>query len=180
MDSISATEMALRLGAAMVCGAVVGLERERKHRPVGLRTMILISIGSCGYMLIALEVLSLLSTQAGAAAAVGTDGSSIPVHPDISRVLQGLVTGIGFIGAGSIIQNRKTVKGLTTAAAAWVVAGLGAACGLGLYKLAAVLTGVVLFTLVVLAVVEQRVFPEPPKEPEPPERSEESKDRGEA
>jgi uncharacterized membrane protein YhiD involved in acid resistance len=84
-----------------------------------------------------------------------------PGQAEISRVLQGLIGGIGFLGAGAVIQNKRAVRGITTAAAVWVVAALGAACGLGLYALVTILGIATLFTLVVLDVVENRYFPEP-------------------
>jgi putative Mg2+ transporter-C (MgtC) family protein len=149
--------MAIRIGAAVIVGAVVGLERERKHRPAGFRTMILISLGSCGFVLTGMEAI---------AAYAGDVQSRPPGFPaigqsEISRVLQGLIGGVGFLGAGAVLQNKKAVRGLTTAAAVWIVAAMGAACGLGFFKLALMLGAASLFTLLVLEVVEERYFPEP-------------------
>ncbi len=148
MDPLSTGELALRIGAAVGLGALVGLERERKRRPAGFRTMILISIGSAGFTLTGVEAIAAMSPTGPFQAA------------DVSRVLQGLIGGIGFLGAGAVIQNKKAVRGLTTAAAVWVTAAIGAACGLGLYKLAGILSFGTLFTLVVLEVVEERYFPD--------------------
>lgn len=148
----------MRVGAALLCGALVGLERERKHRPAGFRTMILISLGSCGYVLIGIESIAQLGAEG---AKFLPAGAPIPGQAELSRVLQGLIGGIGFLGAGTVIQNKKAVRGITTAAAVWVVAALGAACALGLFPLAAVLGGATLFTLVVLDVFENRFFPDP-------------------
>ncbi|MBX3387550.1 MAG: MgtC/SapB family protein [Phycisphaeraceae bacterium] len=158
MDHLTGTEMALRVGAALVCGALIGVERERKQRPAGFRTMILISLGSCGFMLIAHEAMSRLAPPALAALPVGI---AAPGQAELSRTLQGLISGIGFIGAGAILQSKRAVRGITTAAAVWVVAALGAACGLGLFKLALILSTAALFTLIVLDVVENRLFPDP-------------------
>jgi putative Mg2+ transporter-C (MgtC) family protein len=69
--------------------------------------------------------------------------------------------GVGFLGAGAVIQNKRAVRGLTTAAAVWVTACVGATCGMGLIKLGAVLAAFALFTLIVLELVENRYFPEP-------------------
>jgi putative Mg2+ transporter-C (MgtC) family protein len=151
-------EIVTRIGAALLCGALVGIERERKHRPAGFRTMILISLGCCGFVLIGVE----------SVARIGVDtldklppGSPIPGQAEISRVLQGLMGGIGFVGAGAVLQSKKAVRGITTAAAVWVVAALGSACGLGLYALSLILSVATLFTLFVLEAVEDRYFPDP-------------------
>lgn len=151
-------DVAIRVGGALICGALVGLERERKHRPAGFRTMILISLGSCGFVLIGLETIAQMSNEALRAL---PPGSPSPGQAEVSRVLQGLIGGIGFLGAGAVIQNKKAVRGITTAAAVWVVSALGAACGLGLYMLAFMLGVATLFTLVVLELVENRYFPDP-------------------
>jgi putative Mg2+ transporter-C (MgtC) family protein len=148
----------MRVGAALLIGAVVGIERERKHRPAGFRTMILISLGSCGFVLIGHEA---AAQVAQAAAPSLPPGTPLPGQAELSRVLQGLIGGIGFLGAGAVIQNKKAVRGITTAAAVWVVSALGAACGLGLYPLAAILAVATLFTLVILDGVEARYFPDP-------------------
>ena len=153
MDPLSITEIALRLGTALGLGALLGLERERKNRPAGFRTMILISLGSAGFMLAGQEAITQFATENGNAHNL--------TGADISRVLQGLMGGVGFLGAGAVIQNKRAVRGLTTAAAVWVTACVGAACGMGLIKLAAVLAAFALFTLIVLELVENRYFPEP-------------------
>lgn len=158
MDLLSTQEMALRLGAALALGALVGLERERKHRPAGFRTMILISLGSAGYVLLGMQSVAML---AGPSVANLPPGVPHPGQAEISRVLQGLIGGIGFLGAGAVIQNKRAVRGITTAAAVWVTAATGAACGMGLYSLAVLLAIASLFTLVVLEMVEDRYFPDP-------------------
>jgi putative Mg2+ transporter-C (MgtC) family protein len=160
MEPLSPLEIALRIGAALVLGGVMGLERERKHRPAGLRTMILISIGSAGFVIAGHEAIAAIvvaSKSAEGATTYATMGAA-----EISRILQGLIGGIGFLGAGAVIQNKMSVRGLTTAAAVWVVAVVGAACGLGVYLLAALLSVGALFTLVILEIVENRYFPEQP------------------
>jgi putative Mg2+ transporter-C (MgtC) family protein len=123
--------IALRLGAAMAAGAVLGVNRDLRRKPAGVRTHALVSIGS------ALAVLVVL--LAGGSA------------DSLSRVLQGLITGIGFLGAGVIIhhERHRRIEGLTTAASIWVAAGLGAACGAGLVTL--VLLAIVAALIVLLA-----------------------------
>lgn len=150
----------MRVGAAVLVGALVGLERERKHRPAGFRTMILISLGSCGFLLIGYEAMAQLALAANGKATY-VPGMPAPGQAEISRILQGLIGGIGFLGAGAVIQNKKAVRGVTTAAAVWVVAALGAACGLGQYVIAIILGLASLFTLIVLEYVENKYFPDP-------------------
>ncbi|MFO0081246.1 MAG: MgtC/SapB family protein [Phycisphaerales bacterium] len=150
--------MAVRIGAALVCGALVGLERERKQRPAGFRTMILVSLGCCGFVLIGHESIAHLGADALAKL---PPGAPAPGQAEMSRVLQGLMGGIGFLGAGAVLQSKRVIRGVTTAAAVWVVAALGAACAMGLYQLALMLSGATLFTLIVLDMVENRFFPEP-------------------
>jgi putative Mg2+ transporter-C (MgtC) family protein len=114
-----AVEIASRLGAALLAGAVLGINRDLHRKPAGLRTLALVSVGS------ALVVMSTLLMTHGSGEAV-------------SRVIQGLVTGVGFLGAGVIMHHEpeRRVEGLTTAASVWVAAGLGAACGAGLAMVA--------------------------------------------
>jgi putative Mg2+ transporter-C (MgtC) family protein len=131
---------AVRCGAAALCGALIGVERELKAKPAGFRTNILICLGSCMYMSVGL----LLAGEAGSAAT------------DPARIAAQVVTGIGFIGAGCIIQERGRVSGLTTAATIWVVAAIGIVAGAGYPLLAFLSTALVGMTLVVLGFVERR------------------------
>lgn len=158
MEDLSVGTIALRIGAALLCGAVVGIERERKQRPAGFRTMILISLGCCGFVLIGIESSARITASVMSSL---PPGAPAPGQAELSRVLQGLMGGIGFVGAGAVLQSKRAVRGVTTAAAVWVVAALGAGCGLGLYNLVVVLGLATLFTLVVLDVVENRFFPDP-------------------
>ncbi|CAG1009988.1 Protein SrpB [Phycisphaerales bacterium] len=146
MQPLTTLDIALRLGAALVVGALVGIERERKQRPAGFRTMILISLGSCGFMLAGVQTIADLPSTGQA---------------EVSRILQGLMSGIGFLGAGAVIQNKKAVRGLTTAAAVWVTAAAGAMCGFAEFILAGMLAVFTLFTLIILERVENKYFPEP-------------------
>jgi putative Mg2+ transporter-C (MgtC) family protein len=134
----------VRCGAAALCGALVGLERERRGKPAGFRTNILICFGSSVYM-----VVGLLIVDAGA-----------PGSVDATRVAAQVVTGIGFLGAGAIIQSGGRVRGLTTAATIWVVAAIGLVAGAGFPILAFIASAMVLVTLQLLGVLEKR-FIEP-------------------
>lgn len=111
--------MIARMGFSLACGMIIGWERERKHKPAGVRTITLVCMGSTLMMLTALA----LTHEA--------EGAS----SDVIRMLQGIVTGIGFLGAGTVIQLEDRVQGLTTAAAIWITGGIGAAVGAGYYIL---------------------------------------------
>jgi putative Mg2+ transporter-C (MgtC) family protein len=127
-------EFIWRLLLAAGLGAALGLEREYRQKPAGLRTNILIAIGSALF-----TILSLLMTA-------GT--------PDTSRVAGQIVTGIGFLGGGAILRYRDTVHGMTTAATIWVNAAIGIACGVAQYQLAIATTALTLVVLVVLPPIE--------------------------
>jgi len=161
METVGIGEMALRVGVALACGAAVGIEREQKRRPVGFRTMILICVGSCGFALLAARV---MTGELSAGASAVQHGSE-PPSAGVSRVLQGLLAGIGFLGAAAVLQSKLSVVGVTTAAAVWVVAAIGACCGLGELALALMLAAVTFFTLSVLGRVEDRCFPGEPMAP---------------
>jgi len=119
----SVTEVALRLLVAIAIGALIGWDRERADKPAGLRTHMLVALGSASFTLLGFEVGDHLAPKTG-------DGF------DPTRVLQGVIGGIGFLGAGAIIQNRGHVSGITTAASVWVAGALGSAAGVGAYVLA--------------------------------------------
>jgi len=126
----------LRLGLALVLGAFVGLERGRGDRAAGLRTHALVALGSC--------LLMIVSTF-GFTDVLGTRNVTL----DPSRIAAQVVSGIGFLGAGTILLRKEIVKGLTTAAAIWVVAAIGLACGAGLL-LEAVFTTVLTIAVLTL------------------------------
>jgi putative Mg2+ transporter-C (MgtC) family protein len=121
----SVSEVIVRLFVALLAGGLIGWDRERLDKPAGLRTHMLVGLGSCTFTLLGFEV-------SGHLAARNND------EFDPTRVLQGVVGGIGFLGAGTIIQSRGQVSGVTTAASVWVSGALGAAAGVGAYVLVAV------------------------------------------
>jgi putative Mg2+ transporter-C (MgtC) family protein len=129
----------VRCGTAAVCGAMIGLERERKLKPAGFRTNILICLGASMYMTVGL-LLAEASEE----------------FTDPARIAAQVVTGIGFLGAGCIIQLGGRITGLTTAATIWVVAAIGIIAGAGFPILALVAASMVLLTLVVLGGIESR------------------------
>ena len=123
-------DAALKISAAAVLGAIVGLERVWGGRPAGLRTNMLIAISSCLFTILSIEGFPLQ----GAA-------------QDTARVAAQIVTGVGFLGAGAVLQSKQHVRGLTTAASIWLVAAIGMAVGTGLLFLAIFTT---LFSTLVL------------------------------
>lgn len=139
-------EAMARVGLAGVMGGLVGLEREVRGRQAGFRTNMLVCIGSCLVMLVSIHVVDAVKPHPG-----------ITVNSDPARIAYGVMTGIGFLGAGAILQKKDSVRGLTTAAALWCVAGLGLAAGIGLYSLAALTALVVLFTLWALDIFEDLI-----------------------
>ena len=131
-DTRELVRVVIRLLAATLLGAVVGIERERAGKPAGLRTHILVTLGTTVFVL--------------ASSGVGMDMDGV------SRVIQGIATGIGFIGAGSILKlnEERDIQGLTTAAGIWMTAAIGVAVGLGSLGVALLST---LLTLIILASV---------------------------
>ena len=123
---LTTSTIALRLGLAVGFGVVIGLERKIADKPADVRTMALISAGAAAFTLMGVEI---------AAHAVGVPG----MQTDPTRVLAYIISGVGFLGAGTILHSKKTIKGLTTAAAIWAAAAVGAACGLGHYTIATAL-----------------------------------------
>ncbi len=146
VEALSLWEMVLRVALAALLGGAIGWDRERHEKAAGIRTMILVSIGACGVMLAGMEL----------AAQLGADD----VHFDPLRVISGVIGGVGFLGAGAIIQSGGAIRGMTTAATIWTSAGIGVATGAGLYRLAIILTAFVLITLIVVTMLKGTVLPE--------------------
>jgi len=130
---MSILEVTLKLLLAVALGGLIGVERETSQKPAGFRTNILICLGATMMMVLSRLVLE------------GNEGASI----DLMRMAAGVITGIGFIGAGTIIQARGMIIGLTTAATLWVVAGLGLIIGAGYYVIAIIFTATIALTLVI-------------------------------
>ena len=130
-----------RLIVAGMLGGLIGMERESKHRPAGLRTNMFMCFGAALF-----TMLSILLT---------------PGNPDPTRIASQIIPGIGFIGAGSILRDRGGIHGLTTAATIFVVAAIGMCTGAGLMIPAALATVLVIFGLLILGVLEKQVFVRP-------------------
>jgi len=137
-------EETLRLLIAAVAGGLVGLERELRGRQAGFRTNLLVCLGSALVMIV--------STHLADGPWMQGPGFQITVDP--GRIAYGVMTGVGFLGAGAILKNRGDVRGLTTAAALWCVAAIGLSAGLGLYSLSFVSALLVLLALWALDVLE--------------------------
>ena len=143
--------LALRLLLAAALGGMIGLEREASGKPAGFRTNLLICLGAA-----LITEISYYVAVAGAAQMGGT--------PDPGRIAAQIVSGIGFLGAGSILHSRGGVTGLTTAATLWVVAAIGMAVGARAYVAAIIATSLVMATLMLLGRVEDHLIPRRPAE----------------
>jgi putative Mg2+ transporter-C (MgtC) family protein len=147
LPSLNWDESLLRLALAAVLGGLIGVERELREREAGLRTHLLVSLGSAAFTIVG---------------AYGfhdfiASGEAV-VRTDPTRIAAQIVTGIGFLGAGAIIRQGLSVRGLTTAATLWVVAAVGMASGAGYYSAAVITTGVVLVALWPLRIVAYRIL----------------------
>ena len=126
-------DLAMRLTVGLVLGAIIGFEREMSRQPAGFRTHSLVSLGAALFTVVS---------------AFGFSGDLV----DPTRIAAQIVSGIGFIGAGTILQHRGHIRGLTTAASLWSVAAIGTAAGAGLYVVAVVGT---LLILVILSILDR-------------------------
>ena len=149
-----ALDEVLRLLAAAGVGIVIGINREMHGKPLGMRTLALVGLGS------AIAALTAIDFR-------GLDHDPDALSRVVQGVLQGVLTGIGFIGAGVVLRDTKTgtVQGLTTAATVWVTAALGIACALAAWHL--VLSGVVITVVILFGLgwIESKVFPQPDDTP---------------
>lgn len=139
---VSETDALLRVGLALLFGAAIGIERELNEKPAGLRTYMLVSEGAALFMISSILLGQEFNT-----------GQSAPI--DISRIASTIVTGVGFLGAGMILQSRQRVYGLTTAAGIWVAAAIGLLSGAGFFVVAIGGTVIALLTLVLLVLPER-------------------------
>ncbi|SFR53198.1 putative Mg2+ transporter-C (MgtC) family protein [Marinobacter daqiaonensis] len=139
-------DILIRLSAATGLGFLLGLEREIRNKPAGLRSHMLVSMGAATFVMVGLHVLF--------ATAEGDPSARI----DPTRIVEGVIGGIGFLGAGSIIQARGSVQGITTGASIWIAGALGVASGIGNLPLAGLLAIFALVTIAVLGYFEKRVL----------------------
>ncbi len=142
---VSHLEISIRLVLALVLGGLIGIERESHGRPAGFRTHILVAVGSTLIMLVSAYGFRELM-----------DAASRGYDP--GRIAAQVISGIGFLGAGTIMREGASIRGLTTAASLWTVAGIGLAVGAGLYFPAFVATGLVMLTLLYLSKIELTIL----------------------
>lgn len=145
MFALSLGEICLRLGLSILIAGVIGYDREHKNRPAGIKTHMLVCVGACVIALIQKEIgfdaLNIATTNPKLAGVVRADDA---------RLIAQVVSGIGFLGAGTIIVQHRAIRGLTTAASLWTVAGIGLAVGMGNYQIAITSAIAVMLVLVFL------------------------------
>ena len=156
LSYVSMEEALVRLLLASALAGLIGLDREVRNKPVGLRTMMLVSLGAAAFSIVVMELIYTIR-----------DDDQLAMDP--GRVISGIIGGVGFLGAGAIIQQRQTLVGATTGASIWVVGGIGMGCGFGFYVLAATVTAIALVVLIILGVIERWIGGRKPQEeaPEP-------------
>lgn len=144
MEKLSIEEIFIRLILSMIFSGLIGYEREKNNSSAGLKTHILVSMGSTIIALIQIDTLGLVSNI----------NSDINVRVDAVRLIAQVVSGIGFLGAGTIIITKRSIVGLTTAASIWGVSGIGLALGMGFYEIS------ILGSLLILSVLVgfKRIF----------------------
>jgi len=124
MTDIPITTLAIRLLLSLALAFIIGWEREVMRKPAGLRTNMLVALGATGFTLLTIQIFHAMTPEGAGR------------YGDPLRIINGIMEGLGFLGAGSIIQSRGSVQGITTAATIWVVGSMGLACGIGNYYLA--------------------------------------------
>lgn len=146
-------EVLIRLLLAVIVGGVIGYEREFKNRPAGFRTHILVCVGAAVISMIQIESINFIASSFATS-------NSLPdgFKTDVGRMGAQVISGIGFLGAGTIIHEKGSVKGLTTAASLWVVACLGLGVGMGFYYLSIASSLCVVLVLVLLKKVEDKFW----------------------
>ena len=142
--ALSPMDILIRLLCAMVVGTVIGIEREYTHRPAGLRTHILVALGACAVMITGQLIFFQYRPLGGTS--------------DPARLAAQVISGVGFLGAGTIMREGVNVKGLTTAASLWAVACLGIAAGAGYYAIALIGMVLMFITLTLLEVLQNQLM----------------------
>lgn len=145
-------DIPIRLGLAILIGYVVGLEREKHHRPAGIKTHIMVCMGAAVVSMIQIQMIQ----DAVRMIQMNSDVSDV-IKTDVGRMGAAVISGIGFLGAGTILQKKDAIKGLTTAATLWFVACVGLAIGMGYYAISVFSFIGAMLTLVVLRMVQKIV-----------------------
>ena len=136
---LSVADLVARLGVAAACGALLGIDREVRQKTLGLRTHMLVSLGAASFTIMVVEMVHTFR------------GDHLQLDP--TRIVEGVIGGIGFLGAGAIIQERGELRGATTGAGIWMVGAIGMAAGFGFYLHAAVMTGFAVLVITVLGLL---------------------------
>lgn len=153
MSTFFNAEFIIRLFMAIVLGFALGLERELTNKYAGLRTHILVCLGACIFTLLSIYAFPTFATGDNVDVAQATG------IRDTSRVAAQIVTGIGFIGAGTVLRNGPMVFGLTTAATLWIAASIGMACGAGIFDVAIIATVLSVAVLTLIRIFEKQILP---------------------
>lgn len=149
LGAVAPAEMLLRLGAAALCGGLIGIERELRGKAIGLRTVMLVAIGTAVLTLIGVEVTLMPESHYNSSG-------------DLGRLLQGLVAGLGMLGAGMFLHRDHGLRLATSGAGVWLAGAVGIACGLGLFLLAGIATTVALVVLAGLGWLERHFLEHKP------------------
>ena len=153
MDNLSIWDLLLRVGMAVLCGGVIGIERGRKRRPAGFRTYMLVCVGAAMTMILGTYLAEMIATNWNGVLVEGVD------KVDVSRFGAQVINGIGFLGAGTIIvTGRQQIKGMTTAAGLWASACMGLAIGSGFFLASAICCGLIILTVVVFSKLEHVIL----------------------
>lgn len=136
---------AISLVAAILCGALIGLDREIKSRPAGLRTHALVSMSAAAFTVLSGTLFGRIYSLEGV------------TEPDYLRIMEAVIAGVAFLGAGTIIRDRDRVTGITTGAGVWAAGAAGLACGAQIYGLAALITGLAIILLSLVALLERGI-----------------------
>jgi len=134
------TDLVLRLAIAAVFGGIIGWERQKDGKPAGLRTHMLVCLGSSLFTIISFVVITTFDNLG-----------------DPTRIATGIITGVGFLGAGAILQSKGEIHGLTSAASIWIVSAIGMAVGFGLHILAGATSVITVLILYLLEKVEKKI-----------------------
>ncbi|MCH2546913.1 MAG: MgtC/SapB family protein [Alphaproteobacteria bacterium] len=144
---VSLGEAMLRLAAACILGLAIGLERQIKNKPLDFRPFMMVCLGAAMFTIIGMELLYTLKNT------YNNDNNTLSIDP--SRIMQGIIGGIGFLGAGAIFRDSEHVVGATTGAGIWMVGGIGMACALGLFSFAIAATFLALFIYTFMGIALQ-------------------------
>jgi putative Mg2+ transporter-C (MgtC) family protein len=153
---LSASDLVVRLGVAAACGALLGIDRELRHKTLGLRTYMLVSLGAASFTIMIVEMVHVFTAD--------------HLRLDPTRIVEGVIGGIGFLGAGAIIQQRGELRGATTGAGIWMVGAVGMVAGFGFCVHTLIMTGFAVLVITVLGAVTGWLRADEPREREAPTR----------